>query len=107
MLIEALQCLLPWESMSQQKRTFTFPWQNWLRGNLGKRIAMGLADWSPALAPHLQPGFALSVWKDFLDGRASWSRPWSLYVLNEWAKRNLSGFVCMLWNNRQLLLSSD
>jgi len=91
LLIEALGDLLPQEFLSRKKRTFTFPWENWLRGELGARVARGLADWSPALEPHMQPGFALSVWKEFLEGRTSWSRPWSLYVLNEWAKRNLDG----------------
>jgi asparagine synthase (glutamine-hydrolysing) len=92
LLIEALGDLLPEETLSQQKLTFTFPWENWLRGELGRRVAKGLADWSPALEPHMQPGFALSVWTEFLEGRTSWSRPWSLYVLNEWAKQNLDGF---------------
>jgi hypothetical protein len=30
-----------------------------------------------------------AVWQDFLNGRTSWSRPWSLYVLNEWARKHL------------------
>jgi hypothetical protein len=33
--------------------------------------------------------FAMSAFKDFQRGRTTWSRPWSLYVLNEWVKRNL------------------
>jgi asparagine synthase (glutamine-hydrolysing) len=90
LLIDALGDLLPDEIISQRKRTFTFPWENWLRGRLGKRVATGLADWSSALEPHLGRDFALAIWQDFTRGRTSWSRPWSLYVLNEWAKRNLS-----------------
>jgi asparagine synthase (glutamine-hydrolysing) len=89
LLIEALGALLPAEIVKQHKRTFTFPWENWLRGPLGGRVAAGLAEWSPALAPHLGAHFAQSVWKDFLRGRTTWSRPWSLFVLNEWAKRHL------------------
>jgi hypothetical protein len=27
-----------------------------------------------------------SVWKDFQHGRTSWSRPWSLYVLERWCE---------------------
>ncbi|MFZ0431904.1 MAG: asparagine synthase-related protein, partial [Candidatus Acidiferrales bacterium] len=81
--------LLPSEIVKQHKRTFTFPWENWLRGQLGARVAAGLSDWSPALAPHLGSNFAQSVWHDFLRGRTTWSRPWSLFVLNEWAKRHL------------------
>jgi asparagine synthase (glutamine-hydrolysing) len=90
LLVAALGDLLPEEIVAQKKRTFTFPWENWLRGPLGKRVAAGLADWSPALEPQLGRDFALAIWQDFTRGRTSWSRPWSLYVLNEWAKRNLS-----------------
>lgn len=89
LLIEALTEILPAQVLSQQKRTFTFPWQNWLRGTLKKRVASGLADWSPSLEPELGASFAGGVWRDFLNGRTTWSRPWSLFVLNEWAKRNL------------------
>jgi asparagine synthase (glutamine-hydrolysing) len=89
LLIEALGDILPSEVVSQRKRTFTFPWQNWLRGALGKRVTAGLADWSPSLEPEISASFARGVWRDFLDGRTTWSRPWSLYVLNEWVKRNL------------------
>ena len=91
LLIEALGDLLPEEIVAQRKRTFTFPWENWFRGALGKRVAAGLADWSPALASQLGGEFAQSVWQDYLAGRTTWSRPWSLYVLNEWVKRNVTG----------------
>jgi asparagine synthase (glutamine-hydrolysing) len=90
LLIAALGELLPPEVVSQTKRTFTFPWETWLRGKLGDRVAASLRDWSPALAPHLAPAFPQKIWSDFLAGRTSWSRPWSLFVLNEWAKRNLT-----------------
>jgi len=90
LLIAALGDLLPPEVVAQKKRTFTFPWEEWLRASLGERVAAGLADWSPALESHLGKGFALGVWRDFQNGRTTWSRPWSLYVLNEWVKRNVS-----------------
>jgi asparagine synthase (glutamine-hydrolysing) len=89
LLIEAMGDLLPREIATQKKRTFTFPWENWLRGKLGERVASGLQDWSPALQSHFDGRFAMSAFKDFERGRTTWSRPWSLYVLNEWVKRNL------------------
>jgi asparagine synthase (glutamine-hydrolysing) len=89
LLIEALGDLLPEEIIAQRKRTFTFPWELWLRGALGKRVAAGLADWSSALESHVAGDFVRAVWQDFLNGRTSWSRPWSLYVLNEWVKRHV------------------
>jgi len=90
LLVRAMADLLPQEIIEQRKRTFTFPWEHWLRGQLGKRVAAGLSDWSPALEPHVGREFAAGVWNTFLRGRATWSRPWSLYVLNEWVKRNVT-----------------
>jgi asparagine synthase (glutamine-hydrolysing) len=89
LLVAALKDLLPEEIVKLPKRTFTFPWETWLRGKLGDRVAVQLGDWSPALESRLDGRFAQAVWRDFLRGRTTWSRPWSLYVLNEWAKRNL------------------
>ena len=89
LLVEALGDLLPQELINQPKRTFTFPWENWMRGALRERIAAGLADWSPALEIVIAGSDAREVWNQFLAGRTTWSRPWSLYVLNEWVKRNL------------------
>lgn len=89
LLIEALGDLLPAEVLDQPKRTFTFPWEIWLRGKLGEHVMASLFDWSPALQPYVEARFAMGVWRDFLRGRTTWSRPWSLYVLNEWVKRNL------------------
>jgi asparagine synthase (glutamine-hydrolysing) len=90
LLIAALKDLLPEEIVNQPKRTFTFPWEYWLRGKLGERVAVGLGDWSPALGEILDIKFARTVWRNFLLGRTTWSRPWSLYVLNEWVKHNLN-----------------
>lgn len=91
LLIAALGDLLPQDLVAQPKRTFTFPWENWMRGSLRERIAAGLADWSPALEAVLAGDNAWQVWTDFLDSRTTWSRPWSLYILNGWVKRNLGG----------------
>jgi asparagine synthase (glutamine-hydrolysing) len=89
LLIAAVKDLLPAEIVAQRKRTFTFPWEVWLRGELGERVAASFADWSPALERYVSPDFARVVWADFLKGRTTWSRPWSLFVLNEWVKRNV------------------
>jgi asparagine synthase (glutamine-hydrolysing) len=90
LLVEAFGDVFPEEILAQRKRTFTFPWENWLRGSLGKRVAAGIADWSPSLEQQLPREFAQKVWSDYLAGRTTWSRPWSLYVLNEWVKRNVT-----------------
>jgi asparagine synthase (glutamine-hydrolysing) len=89
LLVAALGDLLPTDLVMQRKRTFTFPWERWLRGALSDRVAAGLNDWSPALEPMIGADFARNVWEDFQRRLTSWSRPWSLYVLNEWVKINL------------------
>ncbi len=90
LLVEALGDLLPPEVLAQRKRTFTLPWEEWLRGPLRARLEASFADPAPALRPYLRPGGVRSVWSDFLAGKTTWSRPWSLYVLNEWCRRHLA-----------------
>ncbi len=90
LLVAAVQDLLPQEILRQKKRTFTLPWEDWLRGALRPRIEASFANLAPALAPHLHPTGVGAVWDNFLQGRTTWSRPWSLYVLNEWCRRHLS-----------------
>jgi len=89
LLTESLADLLPTEILTQRKRTFTLPWEQWLRGPLKSRIAASLADPAPALAPFLRPHALTNIWKEFLAEKTTWSRPWSLYVLNEWCKKYL------------------
>jgi asparagine synthase (glutamine-hydrolysing) len=90
LLAEALGDLLPPEILGQRKRTFTLPWEEWLRGPLRTRMEASIADPAPALAAYLRSGGMHTVWTDFLAGKTTWSRPWSLYVLNEWCRRHLA-----------------
>jgi asparagine synthase (glutamine-hydrolysing) len=90
LLAEALGDLLPQEILGQRKRTFTLPWEEWLRGPLRPRMEASFGDPAPALGAYLRPGGMRTVWMDFLAGKTTWSRPWSLYVLNEWCRRHLA-----------------
>jgi len=90
LLVEALGDLLPQEILTERKRTFTLPWEEWLRGPLRGRMEASFADPAPPLAVYLRPGGVRSVWTNFLAGKTTWSRPWSLYVLNEWCRRHLA-----------------
>jgi asparagine synthase (glutamine-hydrolysing) len=90
LLVEAIGDLLPQEILKQCKRTFTLPWEEWLRGPLRARLEESFGNPADALAPYLRPGGVRGVWTDFLSGKTSWSRPWSLYVLNEWCRRHLA-----------------
>ena len=90
LLAEALGDLLPPEILGQKKRTFTLPWEEWLHGPLRARMETSFGDPAPALAAYLRSGGMRTVWTDFLAGKTTWSRPWSLYVLNEWCRRHLA-----------------
>jgi asparagine synthase (glutamine-hydrolysing) len=89
LLVEALKGLVPEEFMARRKRTFTFPWERWLRGSLAARVSAGLSDPAPALAPHLNSDAVRAVWLAFEASKTNWSRPWSLYVLNQWCRKHL------------------
>ncbi len=90
LLVEALGDLLPQEILAQRKRTFTLPWEEWLRGPLRVRMEASFAEPAPPLAAYLRAGGVRSIWTDFLAGKTTWSRPWSLYVLHEWCRRHLA-----------------
>jgi asparagine synthase (glutamine-hydrolysing) len=89
LLTEAIGNLLPQEILTQKKRTFTLPWEHWLRGPLRKRMEASFADIAPGLTPHVHGDGVREVWSAFLAGKTSWSRPWSIYALNEWCRRHL------------------
>jgi asparagine synthase (glutamine-hydrolysing) len=90
LLAGALGELLPEKILAQRKRTFTLPWEEWLRGPLRARLDACFAEPAAALQPFLRPGGIKGVWNNFLAGKTTWSRPWALYVLNEWCRRHLA-----------------
>lgn len=90
LLLDALGDLLPPRAARQAKRTFALPWEVWLRGPLRSRVESALRDCDAALASVIDIAEVQRVWDNFLARRTSWSRPWALFVLNEWAKRNLT-----------------
>jgi asparagine synthase (glutamine-hydrolysing) len=90
LLVEAIRDLLPPEILALKKRPFLLPWEEWLRGPLRKRLETSFADLAAPLERAVRPGGIAGVWSDFLAAKTTWSRPWSLYVLNEWCRRHLA-----------------
>jgi asparagine synthase (glutamine-hydrolysing) len=90
LLIEALADVLPENVIGQSKRTFTLPWEVWLRGPLGVRLSQDLAGLTPPLREYMNPRAVRGVWQNFVIGQTNWSRPWSLFVLNEWVRRHVT-----------------
>jgi len=93
LLVEALSDVLPDNVVGQAKRTFTLPWDLWLRGPLGVRLSQELANLSPQLKQYMNPRAVRGAWQNFVVGQTNWSRPWSLYVLNAWIGRHVAGAV--------------
>ena len=87
LLVAALGMMLPPEITAQRKKTFTLPWEQWLRGPLRLRMEESFAHIAPQIAPMLKLDGVRGVWRAFLAGRTSWSRPWAIFTLNEWARR--------------------
>jgi asparagine synthase (glutamine-hydrolysing) len=90
LLVEALSDVLPDEVVGQSKRTFTLPWEVWLRGPLGVRLSQELSNLTPPLRQYLNPRAVRGAWQNFVIGQTNWSRPWSLFVLNEWVRRHVT-----------------
>lgn len=88
LLVRALGDLLPDEVVHRRKQGFTLPFELWLRGALRTELEREFSNDS-ALDEFISPEAVKKVWLDFLAGRSSWSRPWSLYVLRRWCQLHL------------------
>ena len=89
LLIAAVQGLVPQQELPEHvvnrpKRGFTFPFELWLKKEMRQGIEDVLLDSSSNLLAGIDRKFVATVWNDFLTGRTTWSRPWSLYVLKQW-----------------------
>lgn len=90
LLVKALQGLLPDEIVHRPKKGFTLPFEHWLRGPLKAGVESALAKIGDGpLGGMINRAAVTDVWNDFVRGRTSWSRPWSLYVLDHWCRKNL------------------
>jgi asparagine synthase (glutamine-hydrolysing) len=91
LLVKALSGQLPEKIVHRPKRGFTLPFDHWLRDALCPVVEASLSKIGDgALGSLISTRAALRVWQDFLAGRTSWSRPWSLYVLQCWCEQHLS-----------------
>jgi asparagine synthase (glutamine-hydrolysing) len=88
LLLKSLGVKLPLEIVSRPKRGFTLPFERWLRGEMRPAIEDVLlkTSWEET---SLNASAVREVWNRFLAGETSWSRPWSLFVLQRWCAQNL------------------
>jgi asparagine synthase (glutamine-hydrolysing) len=87
LLVRALHGALPQNIVHRTKRGFTLPFEHWLRDDLRGEVETTLRKVaSGPLSPLLKRAAVEGVWADFQQGRTSWSRPWSLFVLERWCE---------------------
>jgi asparagine synthase (glutamine-hydrolysing) len=91
LLVHALKGQLPDSIVHRKKRGFTLPFEHWLRQELRPVVEKSLARIGESpLGSLISEPACFDVWKNFLAGRTSWTRPWSLFVLQNWCELNLS-----------------
>ena len=91
LLVRALKDHLPDQIVHRKKRGFTIPFEQWLRADLRCGVEKSLHKiGESALGAFVSQKACLEVWSDFLSGRTSWTRPWSLFVLQHWCELHLS-----------------
>jgi asparagine synthase (glutamine-hydrolysing) len=87
LLVRAVGGALPYEIVHRRKRGFSLPFEHWLRASLRAEVESVLRRITRGpLAEVFHPEKVANIWEDFLAGRTSWSRPWSLYVLQCWCE---------------------
>ena len=88
LLLSSLAVELPRDIVNRPKRGFTLPFERWLRGEMRPVVEDVLlkSDWEQL---SINASAVREVWKNFLAGETSWSRPWSLFILKRWCEQNL------------------
>jgi asparagine synthase (glutamine-hydrolysing) len=94
LLVKSLRSPLPDSIVHRTKRGFTFPFEVWMRGPMQAELANEFLNFETGpLADYMDTSAVQQVWERFLKGDTSWSRPWALFVLSRWVKRNLGNLA--------------
>jgi asparagine synthase (glutamine-hydrolysing) len=90
LLVESLGELLPNQVVRRPKQGFTLPFDPWMRGPLRALCEERLGDRGLAGRGLFNPTQVRRLWRSFLNGGTdvSWSRLWTLVVLDAWLDRN-------------------
>lgn len=92
LLLDAMQGILPPELLAdlsnRPKRTFTFPFTQWLGKDLRGTISATFEPARLAAAGVLEPSAVNRLWQRYLQKPESvgWSRIWSVFVLASWCE---------------------
>jgi asparagine synthase (glutamine-hydrolysing) len=83
LLVSSLPHSLPRQITEGRKRGFVLPYEKWLKGELRSQVETSLLNQPKELSGVINSESVQQVWQSFLNGKTSWTRPWSLFVLNE------------------------
>jgi asparagine synthase (glutamine-hydrolysing) len=88
LLVESMGDLIPREIVDRPKMGFTFPWPNWMRGELKSYCEDGLTELKKTNA--FNNDYLMNMWTDFLAAKptVTWARIWPLVALGHWIKTN-------------------
>jgi asparagine synthase (glutamine-hydrolysing) len=90
LLVGALRGALPDSIVHRSKRGFTLPFERWVREGLRDEVEASIQRIEAgAIGGRINGVAARRVWSDFLRGATSWTRPWSLFVLERWCARHV------------------
>ena len=90
LLVDSMNPSLPDSIVHRKKMGFTLPFEPWMRGAMKSEMESVLLSNVMPLQDLVSQASVESIWKQFLAGKISWSRPWALYVLKRWVDKNLS-----------------
>jgi asparagine synthase (glutamine-hydrolysing) len=89
LLVRSVGSSLPEEVYLRSKMGFTLPFELWLRDGMRSAVEDELLNArNPEKCPLAQQAVE-KVWHSFLAGGTNWSRPWALFVLRQWIRRNI------------------
>ncbi|HOW43033.1 MAG TPA: asparagine synthase (glutamine-hydrolyzing) [Candidatus Omnitrophota bacterium] len=91
LLRRAMADMLPPELFRRPKMGFVFPWEIWMRDRLKQPIDEQLYGFEQAEELGVNIGQCRRLWELFKNHQPglSWSRPWAVYVLLSWLKKNV------------------
>ncbi len=89
LLVNAVRSELPHAIVHRKKQGFAFPFERWMRNEMHSDVEQSIAGIKDGpLSGAVDSVAAATVWRDFQSGLTSWSRPWSLHILQRWCERN-------------------
>jgi asparagine synthase (glutamine-hydrolysing) len=90
LLVRSLPEALPGGVINGPKKGFVLPYANWLHGELRAEVEEAFGHPPAALEGIVNEDGARAVWRSFQNGKCSWTRPWSIFVLYQVVERLLT-----------------